>query len=185
MSAPSKSRIDPAIIWVHADCFYQTLSILNNFDPDNEQVAALVAQPSMVVGALTSELFFKCIICIETGKVPRIHDLRELFDKLSPQTQSRIVEVWDHSIVPYRASDWDEMERAINITIARDLPTALTAGSEAFEKIRYSYEGDTEELQYYLQDLPKLLGHIILQMKPEWRDLRRIPQPIRPPAARH
>ncbi len=63
-----------------------------------------------------------------------------------------------------------------------DLPTALTMGSKAFEKIRYSYEGISDDVQYYLQDLPQLLGYLILQMKPEWKALRRIPIQLEPAA---
>ena len=32
----------------------------------------------MVIGALTIELFFKCLACIETGAVPWGHNLKEL-----------------------------------------------------------------------------------------------------------
>ncbi|WP_426611525.1 hypothetical protein [Bradyrhizobium sp. McL0616] len=52
--------------------------------------------------------------------------------------------------------------------MARDLEGALAAGGDAFQRIRYSYEGGNETLQYYFQDLPAALGRIILQMKPEW-----------------
>jgi hypothetical protein len=179
MPAPSRP-IDPANIWMHADCFYQTLRILYNINPGNDQLAITIAQPAMVIGALTIELFLKCLICIETGKVPRIHHLRELFDMLTPKTRSRIAEQWDNLIVPYRKPEWDAMEGAVKITIARDLPTALTVGSEAFEKIRYSYEGVSEDLQYYLQDLPPLLGQTVLEMKPEWKNLRKPAQPVQP-----
>jgi hypothetical protein len=135
MSAPSKP-IDPSDIWVHADCFYQTLAILCNVEPGNNQLGIMLAQPTIVVGALTIELFLKCLICIETNKIPRIHHLRDLFDMLTPKTRARITEHWDNSIAKHRAPEWDAMERAAEVTIARDLPTALAVGSEAFEKIR-------------------------------------------------
>jgi hypothetical protein len=182
MAAPAKPKIDPADIWVHADCFYQTLALLCNVDPYNAQLAITVAQPTMVVGALTIELFLKCLICIETGSVQRGHDLKELFDLLRPQTQSRVQREWDTLILPFRAPEWDTTEKQLGVTIARDLPSALSAGSEAFEKIRYSYENENENLQYYLQDLPRILGRVILELKPEWKTLRRIAEPLEPPA---
>jgi hypothetical protein len=175
---PSSKQIDPSHIWVQADSFYQSLYVLCNVHSNDPQVGAVLAQPSMVIGALTIELFFKCIICLHTGRVPHTHHLRELFDKLSPETQLQILEGWK-PIAKYREKEWDQIEKDLGEAIARDLPTALTRGSEAFEQIRYSYEIVVgEPMQYYLQDLPRLLGHIILQMKPEWRNLRRVPEPL-------
>jgi hypothetical protein len=176
MPKPSKSGIDPVTIWAHADCFYQALHTLHNSTRD-PQIAIMLAQPSMVMGAFTIELFFKCLICLETGEVPHCHDLRELYDKLSLSTQSRIMEGWD-KIAAHRASEWDNFEKDAGLTIARDLPSALTAGSKAFEQIRYGYEQFDGELQYYLQDLPNLLGYILLQMKPEWEGKRRMAVPV-------
>jgi hypothetical protein len=62
--------------------------------------------------------------------------------------------------------------------IARDLTSALAGGSTAFEKIRYSYEDDNEEVQFYIGDLPQILGRVILEMKPEWRNRRRRVQEV-------
>jgi hypothetical protein len=172
--------IDPRKIWIQGDAFYQTLNLLCNVDPDNQQLAVTIGEPVMVIGSLTVELFFKCLACIETGRVPRGHYLRALFDGLSHSTRARIESGWD-GIARYRAREWDHYETLMGGTkIARDLPSALTAGSNAFEKIRYSYEGGTEQLQYYLQDLPILLGRIILEMKPEWEGLRRGYQEVAP-----
>ena len=116
----------------------------------------------------------KCLISIETGQVPRGHDLRELFDRLSDATRARIQETWDDDICVHRKAEWDRCEAAIGDKIARDLPGALAAASKSFEKIRYSYEGDTGGLQYFLQDLPQLLGRVILELRPEYRAVRRM-----------
>ena len=41
--------------------------------------------------------------------------------------------------------------------------------SRAFELLRYRYENAAPpDFQYYLDDLPHMLGHLILGMKPEW-----------------
>jgi hypothetical protein len=172
-------RIDPLEIWLHADGFYQTLYILCNVHPNNQQVGAWLAQPTMVIGAFTIELFFKCLICLETEDVPRIHDLKELFDMLNPKTQARIEAGWA-SIANHRSEEWDTVEKVLSRTIARDLRGALTAGSKAFEKIRYSYEGVEDDVQYYLQDLPRLLGRVILERKPDWENLQRPLRPLQP-----
>jgi hypothetical protein len=63
----------------------------------------------------------------------------------------------------------------------RDLPSALSVGGSSFQKIRYSYEGGTEDLQFYLQDLPLALGRIILQLRPQWQGHLRAYQPLPKP----
>jgi hypothetical protein len=42
-----------------------------------------------------------------------------------------------------RSKEWDGIER-LGLKMPRDLPSALAKGSEAFKRIRYSYEGNTE-----------------------------------------
>lgn len=134
----------------------------------------------MVLGALTIELFFKCLICMQKGDVPHTHHLRELFDMLAPETQSRILREWE-PVAQQRAKHWDATEKVIGMKIARDLPSALVMASKAFEQIRYSYEGIRDDVHYYLDDLPRLLGRVILQIKPEWTNLRRVAETIPPP----
>lgn len=171
-------NINPALIFEQGDCFYQALAILCNVHPDNIEIGVILGEPVMVLGALTIELFLKCLVCIETGVAPRGHNLKELFDGLSEATKKRIQHSWDTGIAVRRSAEWDQMERAVGVKIARDLPTALAVGSKSFELIRYSYEGNTKNLQYYLQDLPALLGRVILEMKPEFKDVRRKGQPL-------
>ena len=168
MSESSTPKVDPYKIFVQGHSFYQTLAVLCNVAPNNEQLAAALTEPSIVVGALTIELFFKCMISIESGKASKIHDLRKLYDKLSQPTRDRIEQGWS-KIAAHRGPEWDHYEQFTGQKMARDLPTALAVGAESFERIRYSYEGGNENLQYYLQDLPRLLGRIILAMKPDWK----------------
>jgi hypothetical protein len=185
MAMPSGLKINPAKIFEQGDCFHQALAILRNVvHPENIQLAVTLGEPVMVIGALTIELFLKCLICIETGEVPRGHDLKELFDRLGPSIRSRIQNSWDTGIAIHRAKEWDDLENSLGIKMPRDLPSALAVGSKAFERIRYSYEGGTQDLQYYLQDLPLLLGRVILEMRPEWKTLRRTPQQL-PQPSRH
>jgi hypothetical protein len=178
MALDPNPDIDAANIFMQADCFYKTLAILCNVEPNNTQLAVIIGEPVMVVAAFTIELFLKCLICMETGEVPHIHRLRDLFERLSLQTRSRIQDDWNNTIAAHRAEEWDRLEKMMGVSIARDLPSALAAGSESFERIRYSYEGKTENVQFYLQDLPQLLGRTIISMKPEWRSLNRTYQEL-------
>jgi hypothetical protein len=77
---------------------------------ENTHNVATLAEPLAVLSALTTELFLKCLICIETGDTPRGHDLKELFDQLSVATRTRIQDLWDSGIAVVRSTKWDEVE---------------------------------------------------------------------------
>jgi hypothetical protein len=47
-------KIDPSRIFLQADCFYQALAILCNVEPDNTQLAVILNEPMMVIGALNN-----------------------------------------------------------------------------------------------------------------------------------
>jgi hypothetical protein len=137
-------------VFEQAECFYQASAVLRSHLPvrvrpdhfENVHAALTLTEPLIVLDALTSELFLKCLICIETGSAPREHDLKKLFYRLFEPTRSRIQSFWDNEIVPRRREKWDNLER-LGLKIARDLPSALAKGTDAFRQYRYSYEGDT------------------------------------------
>ena len=177
-----KPSIAAEQIFQHAEGFYQTsLALRRHFLPmnlpadDHQFIRArgTLDEPLIVIDALTSELFLKCLICIETGSTPHGHNLRSLFDQLSDETRTRLQSWWDSEIATHRREDWDKLERFLKID--RDLPGALDKGTNAFERYRYSYEGNTQGLHYYLEDLPALLERLILEKKPEFETFRRAP----------
>jgi hypothetical protein len=171
---PILSNIDPKKLFLHAAGFYRLEHILSNIDIDKDpQVGADIGSAAVVISALNSELFFKCLICIETGLVPRGHHLFRLFTQLSARTRSRIEELWDNEVVPFREARWKQIEAALGRPIKRDLASALEGGSVAFEKIRYSYEGNNDDVEFYISDLPRLLGRVVVELKPEFAFLRR------------
>jgi hypothetical protein len=181
----AKPPIAAAQVFEHAECFYQASAVLRNQLPvrlrpdhfENIHAAVTLTEPLIVLDALTSELFLKCLICIETGGTPHGHDLKKLFDQLSEATRTSIQSFWDSEIATLRRKKWDDLER-FGLRLPRDLPSALAKGTNAFERYRYSYEGNTEDLHYYLEDLPPLLERVILEMKPEFEAFRRAPLPL-------
>jgi hypothetical protein len=172
-------------IFEHAECFYQASAVLHTHDPvgphpDNHKrthAALTLIEPRIVIEAFTTELFLKCLICIETGSVPREHNLKKLFDLLSKATRTRIESWWDSEVATRRREEWDELEK-FGLKIPRDLPKALDKGTDAFKLYRYSYEENTEGLHYYLEDLPALLERLILEMRPDFKNYRRAPLPL-------
>jgi hypothetical protein len=113
---PSSQQIDPLKIFEQAHGFYQALAILCNVDAGNTQLGVTIGEPVMVTGAFTIELFLKCLICIETGSLPpREHNLRELFDQISPTIQTKIENEWK-KIAEHHTEVWDGFERRLGIT---------------------------------------------------------------------
>jgi hypothetical protein len=148
--------------------------MLSDLDFDKDpQSAADVGPAYIVLSALTSELFLKCLICIETGEAQTGHHLSCLYGRLSQNTQARIKEIWDNDLVKYRASHWDKLEAALGRKIDRSLLAALKGADTTFEKMRYGYENNNEDVEFYLSDFPRLLGRVIVELKPEYAQIRR------------
>jgi hypothetical protein len=166
-------RVSPQKIFEQADCFFQAPAILCDVQPDNIELAVILGEPVIVIGAPTIELFLKCLICIETGHAPRGHDLKGLFDKLSDNTRSRIENAWNTGIAcvaPVSGTIWRIDWELKWPVICRPLWRLQVGHSSVFDT--------ATKVKYYLQDLPALLGRVILEMKPEWKSVRRTPQPL-------
>jgi hypothetical protein len=132
--------------------------------------ASFLGAPINVLSAFASEIFLKCLVCLETGEVRQGHHLRALFDVLSDATQTRIEGRWDNEIVPMRSAQWDAAELEFGKAIPRELRSALSLGSESFKQLRYSYEPKTAATIFYcLGDLPIALKRVIFELEPEWR----------------
>jgi HEPN domain-containing protein len=166
----SKKAIDPLEIFLHAHSYFQAQELIYAHIDGDEAALQAYAFPTTTLAALACELFLKCLVAIETGHVPRGHNLKKLFDQLSRRTRERLEELW----VPYaeyRKAHWDYVEQRADIVVARDLPSALSAGSRVFEIIRYRYEDTGEDYRFYLDDLPHMLGKVALELKPEWEQI--------------
>jgi hypothetical protein len=177
------TNIDPLQIFMHALGFHVAENALGSLTlAPNTQLGAQVVQPTMVLSAFTTELFLKCLICLETNLTPQGHHLFELFEQLKPATQDKIVHLWNTHIIPVRGPEWKFIENSQyggTKKFKRDLPGALSDSSRAFEKIRYSYEPGSQNGDFNIIDLPRILRRVILEMKPEWaslgRDVKAVP----------
>ena len=130
----------------------------------------------MTLSAFTTELFMKCLICLETNLTPQGHHLFELFEQLKPATRSRIANLWNAHIIPRRDPEWKFIENSQyggTKKFSRDLSGAISDSSRAFEKIRYSYEPGSKDSNFNIGDLPRVLFRVILEMRPDWASLGR------------
>ena len=140
----------------------------------------LCKKANVVLSALTSELFLKCLLCIETTLTPQGHHLSDLFNQLRPETKREIIHLWDTNIVPVRDPQWTMIEADLSkgSTFCRNLPGALVAGSRSFERMRYHYEPTSQIGAFNLGDLPRILRRVILQRNPDWANLGRDVRPV-------
>ena len=116
----------------------------------------------MVLSALASELFLKCLLLIENKPPGRTHLLNKLYEELNDSTKARIESGWA-TMMGHRAGDIEAREREYGIEIPRDLPTALADCGDAFRLLRYIYE-DPAAPKFYITDLPVVLQDVILDI---------------------
>jgi hypothetical protein len=97
----------------------------------------------------------------DTGDAPTSHRLDVLFRQLKHKRKRRAEELWNEHCRP----KIEHQARHFGNPI--DLPNAIVACGDAFERLRYHYE-DPQKTLYYLDELPWVLGQVILEIKPEW-----------------
>ena len=168
MKKPS-AAIDPREIFLHAYHFHECDHRLRK-GPSSKDIdeVAIIAQPSMVLCAFASELYLKCLLYVETGKVPREHHLKSLFLRLDSSTKKRLEDLWNESL---RSPD---KQRGLDYIhglpegdrLQSDLLYVLGIGSNAFEELRYFYE--TKRSYFLLHDFPDMLHAVILERFPDW-----------------
>jgi hypothetical protein len=157
-------NVEPFAVFQHADGFFRALNQLHQ--TSNPQAIDQIILPAIVLSAFASELFFKCLLCIETGKTAQIHLLLDLFKKLTPDTKKTIEKYWD-LVVSERKDVLDRLDQSRGRT-PRDLKSNLTAGSDGFRLVRYIYEGNQPPFFFGLSDLPIVLRNTIVEMRPDW-----------------
>ena len=90
-------KIEPEAIFEHAMAFQTACEHLRyTWEPWHPAGGSAVVMPFSVLSAFSSELLFKTMLVIETGRLPsHTHELLALFNRLSPKTQARIEEKWN------------------------------------------------------------------------------------------
>jgi hypothetical protein len=157
-----KPKYDPFKIFEHASHFHESDHRLRNSAPhDKPDQIALIAHPAMALSAFASELYLKCLLCIETGNVPTGHNLKKLFDALQPATRHRLEDLWDADIRrPERARTLDHIRTLPGGSGLRlDLFYALDVGADSFIELRYFYE--KRQSYFLIGDFPNQLLRLV------------------------
>ena len=168
--------VDPIAIFRTADAYYQGGLVLGAKIPKS----GFYVLPYAVLGALTLELYLKCLIALETGKnPPRGHNLEKLFNNLSKDGRKKIRLCYDNPQHP-KEIEWREklknppanVPEDIKQTLIFNFDDDLRRSSRAFERFRYAYETSVpgDELiawqANYIIYCTRL--HIIQNHRPEW-----------------
>jgi hypothetical protein len=175
MKKPIKKKeakvVDPLSVFHHAYHILQADMYLRKNDARLDRQAQALG--SIILSTFELELLFKCLILIDKRIPPATHRYDVLFRQLHNKHKRAIERKWET----------DRMGRLAITSLAKqegwptDLPNALVKNANAFERMRYRYEGDS---LFYLQALPALVVNVILdEIKPEWKGRPAI-QPIDP-----
>lgn len=161
---PMKS-VNPQGVFNHARSFVEALDQLHRTSDDKRFLQ--IAGPMMVLTAFSCELLFKCLIALENnGETMPGHLLKDLFERLSPDTQKHVEGYWD-KIQAERKEMLDQIEKKEGKSIARDLASNLTEANDLFRQVRYFYECPPS-FGFYISDLPIVLFRTVADLKPEW-----------------
>jgi len=85
---------NPLAYFKHAQHFFASdLCLMHPSQP--QEVKDFTIWGAVVMSALASELLLKCLAALEAGHVRHTHDLKALFDNLSPKTRAQIEREWE------------------------------------------------------------------------------------------
>ena len=156
--------VDPLAIFQHAEAFIGAIDQLHR--TSTRERFAVLGLPVAVLSTFVSEIYLKCLICLETGKGAHGHYLHDLFLCLSPTTQKILEAKWN-AIMMERTEVLDRLDRQMSKPVPRDLRSNLKEGNKAFPQLRYIYEGG-EDFRFLLGDLPIALRQTVMHVKPVW-----------------
>ena len=162
-----KTSLDPFKIFQHASRFHASDRRLRSTLTLHD--IGVIAIPANVLSVFTSELYLKCLLCVETGIVPDTHNLKALFKRLRPDTRRALEDLWDADIrLPHRQKVLDLIRTmAEGKNLRPDLIYALDVGANSFIELRYFYE--KQEAFFLLDEFPNMLRKVILNRFPAWR----------------
>jgi hypothetical protein len=164
-------QFDPLKIYLNAEGFRFADTCLRRAGSD-PNVMNVIGTAQMVLAAFTLELYFKCLLCLETGKVPQTHNLKALFLGLTHSTRQRIDALWNPKAIELDYL-FNTMERVTGTLVPRDLAAALDISANAFVRIRYAHEDDKSA--FIVGDLPSIVRRVILEKMPDWASVGRAP----------
>src|ERR1700748_1063655 len=133
-AAKAQQQPDPLKIFMNAERFRIADLVLRQ--NNNPQIMVAVARPALVLSAFASELYLKCLICIETDRLAHGHDLQVLFKQLSGRSRQGIEKRWNAYVTtPQRQRIYAAIKSLQGADIPSDLDWSLRHGGDGFVEL--------------------------------------------------
>jgi len=180
-TSPSARATKPEEVFYIAVCYRWSAKILweqgGNLHPPAVCVGLLaqlspIGFSAFILECLSIEIFLKCLVQLESSSSTTRpgHSLAQLFAQLSPQTQSRIKQIYD------------SLGKPTDDPAMWNFDSVLRTLDRAFVTWRYPYEygmGPT----VFCTTLAFALQQVILELRPEWEPYTLFRKSSAPPAA--
>jgi hypothetical protein len=176
---PTKPAPQPLAIFVIAEQFYWASVLATRVFRDatagDERLQRYIrGVPNMdsatnACAAFSLELYFKCLIRIRRKPPATGHNLGKLFNAIAKRHQIAIRRYFNRNCNDLRAYLEREFARAIPEPL---FDYVLANSKDAFEKMRYAYEGHPPDTGWLASDILHGARNQILKMHPDWKNAR-------------
>jgi hypothetical protein len=165
------SKLDAPVVFVTAEQFrFASKWLIRAPDMGCEPNVEI---PSVTCAALALELYLKCLIAIEGTNNPEIHDLQDLFAKLSRGMQSRVKAHFDRFSAGAKEYVQRDAAKTGSPAPTVDFDYVLAWSRKGFTKSRYIFEnGLPPETGWIADSITECARRTILDMYPEWFNFR-------------
>jgi HEPN domain-containing protein len=113
MAAKQQGKPDPKLAFITAEAFLEVCKLLTAAKRDNRRI---LIQAMATNAAFVLEMYLKCLLLLEGERVPRTHDLYNLFHALSQSTQIELTdahkqraEKWSYQAISKNCYSWEGM----------------------------------------------------------------------------
>jgi HEPN domain-containing protein len=163
MAAEEKRKLDLKLVFLNAEAFLEVCKVIVEARKSGNTKMLNLALATNA--ALSLETYLKCLLFLEEGRAPRVHDLHWLFNALCPSTQSELKKAHEE-FVNGNPSLVSEMRRT---GLPSDLEELLKRGRNAFVDFRYAYEQIAPKTDFALNGLTYCVRERILKLQPKWK----------------
>jgi hypothetical protein len=163
MPAKHTGKPDPKFAFLSGEAFLEICKVLiAAIKSGNTRILTLAIATN---AAFSLEMYLKCLLLLEHGQAPRVHDIYDLFHALSSSTQSELTK--DHE--KFVNSNPLFLEQACQTGSTTDLEELLKLGRNAFTDFRYAHEQIPSGTVWGLNGLTFCVCQRILKLRPDWK----------------
>jgi hypothetical protein len=162
---------DAKKIFLSAEPFFlvghETILKATSFVSENNPLALTTLGTGFTNLTLALELYLKCLSSIERSKILKTHNLKILFDFISPVHRKILRQYHEESASSNQ--HFQKMKRMVGFNDKLDMESLLEEASESFIDFRYLFQNKTPN--YRLDPSINAIRRLILEIHPEWPKL--------------